>query len=81
MALDGGRTMQMSPELLKGISDYEMNFKSFHDKVKQIEKNLRGKYPDIMESRLNAIAAEQLKQQFGDTYYYYYFFVKGIRTY
>ena len=81
MALDGGRTMQMSPGLLKGISDYEMNFKSFHDKVKQIETNLKGKYPDITEQRLNAIAAEQLKRQFGETYYYYFFFVKGIRTY
>ena len=58
-----------------------MNFKSFHDKVKQIETNLKGKYPDITEQRLNAIAAEQLKRQFGETYYYYFFFVKGIRTY
>ena len=81
MNLDKGRTVSMAPDMLEKIAGSGSTFNSFLDAVKTQEGNLRKKFPDITEKRLNAICAEHLKGRFGNTYYYYYFFVKGIKTY
>lgn len=79
--IDKSNTLQVSPDFLKKIAGDGSVFANFIQQYRTAQKNLSNKYPNITEKRKNAIIAELLKKQYGETYYYYYFFVKDIKTY
>lgn len=79
--LDKGRTLQITPEHLTRLAGDDAAFAGIVNKAKGLEKRLREMYPDITKKRLDAICAEHLKAQYGNSYYYYFLYVTGIKTY
>ena len=79
--LDKGQMLQIAPEYLDRLAGDKVVFNGFVNKAKGVEKRLREKYPEITKNRLDAICAEHVRAQYGNSYYYYFLYVTGIKTY
>ena len=80
-SLDKGKTLQIAPEYLDRLSGSDAVFNGILNKANGWEKKLREMYPNITKKRIDAICAEHVREQYGNSYYYYYLYVNGIKTY
>lgn len=86
LVLDRGQTVHVGEEFLDMFvtripGGSESRFANFQRRVAMGREALKKRYPDISDTRMNALLSAELKKEYGDTYYFYYFFVKKIKTY